>query len=113
MGEECATLTKPSRGLPPTRCVGESGVISSGCSRLELLQLVHQLVEFGVADFRIVEHVIAVLVMANLVSEIFKLGLDIAGRGAHTGLHYIEMAGSFCVHRGRNSLNINMVILHG
>ena len=29
----CArTLTKPSRGLPPTRRVGESGVASSGCS---------------------------------------------------------------------------------
>jgi len=32
MGDECCTFTKPSRGLPPTRCVGESGVTSSGCS---------------------------------------------------------------------------------
>ena len=32
MGEEWRTLTKPSRGFPPTRWVGESGVIRSGCS---------------------------------------------------------------------------------
>ena len=74
-------------------------MISSGCSALELLEPFDQFVEVEVADFRVVEHEIAVLVMANLVSEIFNLGLDIAGRGAHTGLHYIEMAGSSCVHR--------------
>ena len=69
------TLTNPSRGLPPTRCVGESGVISSGCLGLELLQLLHQAVEFGVADLGIVEHVVAVLVMADLVAQLVDLSL--------------------------------------
>ena len=32
IGERCATLRKPSAGGAPTRCVGESGVRSSGCS---------------------------------------------------------------------------------
>ena len=49
MGELCRTLTKPSRGLPPTRCVGESGVASSGMLLLQILQLAHQRVVFGVA----------------------------------------------------------------
>src|SRR5271169_2800524 len=31
MGALCSTLTNPSRGLPPTLSVGESGVTSSGC----------------------------------------------------------------------------------
>jgi hypothetical protein len=30
MGRECGTLANPSFGLPPTRCVGEAGVIHSG-----------------------------------------------------------------------------------
>ena len=30
IGEECGSLVKPSRGAPPTRWVGESGVTSSG-----------------------------------------------------------------------------------
>ena len=48
---------------------------------LELLQLVHQAVEFGVADLGIVEHVVAVLVVADLVAQRFDLLLHIfAGR---------------------------------
>ena len=70
-------MTKPSRGLPPTRCVGESGVISSGCFGFQRLQLVHQAIEFGVADFGIVENVVAVLVIADLVAHSFQLLLEI------------------------------------
>jgi hypothetical protein len=40
---------------------------------LQRLQLVHQTVVFGVADLRIVEHVIAVLVMPNLVAQFLNL----------------------------------------
>ncbi len=82
MGEECGTLTNPSRGLPPTRCVGESGVMSEGCSALQILQLLHQLVEFRVADFGIVENVVEVLVVANLFAQSFDLLFDVF-RGRH------------------------------
>ncbi len=44
-----------------------------GMRGLELFQLVHQTIEFGVADFGIVEHVIAVLVMPNLLAQGFEL----------------------------------------
>jgi hypothetical protein len=32
IGERCATFVKPAAGGAPTRCVGESGVASSGDS---------------------------------------------------------------------------------
>ena len=82
MGEECRTLTNPSRGLPPTRCVGESGVISDGCSALQILQLLHQLVEFRVADLGIVENVIEIFVVADLLAQRFDLLFDVF-RGRH------------------------------
>ena len=41
-------------GRPPGRCVGESGVTSSGCCALELAQLAHERVELGVAELGIV-----------------------------------------------------------
>ena len=72
MGELCGTLTKPSRGLPPTRCVGESGVASSGCCVFQLLQLAHQRVVFGVGDFRLVENVVQMLVAAQLFAELLR-----------------------------------------
>ncbi len=40
-------------------------------------QLVHQLVELGVADLRIVEHVIAVFVVADLVAQRVDLLLHV------------------------------------
>ena len=42
---------------------------SDGCSALQVLQLLHQLVEFRVADFGIVENVVEVFVMANLLAQ--------------------------------------------
>ena len=38
---------------------------------LQLLQRVHQAVEFRVADLRIIEHVIAVLVMPDVLAQRF------------------------------------------
>jgi hypothetical protein len=38
------------------------------------LQLLHQLVEFGVADLRLVGDVIALFVMANLAAELCDSG---------------------------------------
>ena len=48
---------------------------------LELFQLVHQAVEFGVRDFGIVEYVVAVLVMANVFAQ--RLDLRVEVRGGH------------------------------
>ena len=36
-GTGCSTTPKASMGAAPTRCVGDSGVISSGCSSSSLL----------------------------------------------------------------------------
>ena len=51
--------------------------------RLQLLELVHQLVESGVADFGLVQHVVAVLVIADLVAQGFEFLLDVFGRRGH------------------------------
>ncbi len=46
----------------------------------ELLELVHELVEFGVANFRIVEHVVAIFVMADFFAQRFDLLFDLLAR---------------------------------
>ena len=79
IGDECATLTKPSRGLPPTRWVGESSVTNSGCAASSALQLPHHHVVLGVRDFRRVQHVIKILVMRNFLAQRF----DFLGDGTH------------------------------
>ena len=81
MGELCGTLTKPSRGLPPTRWVGESGVTSSGWSRFEFLKPPHQRVVFGVADLGLVEDVVQVLVTMQLIAQLVDFLCH--GPGAH------------------------------
>src|SRR6266852_541738 len=49
----------------------------------ELLQFVDQAVEFRVADLRIIEHVIAVLVMPNLLAQRFNLCCHGLGASLH------------------------------
>ena len=71
MGELCRTLTKPSRGLPPTRCVGESGDARLGMPLFQFLQPAHQRVVFGVGDFGLVQDVIPVFVVAKLFAKLF------------------------------------------
>src|SRR2546428_221332 len=51
--------------------------------RLKFLKLVHQLVEFGVADLGVIEHVVAVLVVADLFPEASDLFVDVFGRSGH------------------------------
>ncbi len=58
--------------------------------RLEFPQLLHELVELGVADLRLVEHEVAVLVIGDLRAQLLDAqfralevaGLDV-GRGTH------------------------------
>ena len=84
MGELWRTLTNPSRGLPPTRWVGESGGGKLRMLGLERLQAAHQGVVFGVGDFGLVEDVVQVFVAAQL----FAKRLDFAGGIFHRPLIY-------------------------
>ena len=54
---------------PPTRWVGESGVIELGMRGLEGLQLLQERVELGVGDLRRVEDVVGVLVAPDVGAE--------------------------------------------
>ena len=47
----------------------------------EFLQALHQLVELEVGDLRIVEHVVAVLVVADFVAQLGNFLLDVFGHG--------------------------------
>ena len=62
-------MAKPSAGRPLTRCVGESGGDEVRVLGLEPLELVHQRVELGVGDLRLVEDVVALFVVANQSPE--------------------------------------------
>ena len=66
IGCSCATFGSDETGSPPTRCVGESGVTSSGCVGLDRAQLVEQRVVVVVADLGVVEDVVAVAVVVQL-----------------------------------------------
>ncbi len=55
--------------VPPTRCVGDSGVTSAGWSRSIAFQFAQQRVELAVGDRRRVQHVVAELVAAQLLGE--------------------------------------------
>ena len=57
-------------GSPPILCVGESGVTSSGCSRLDRPQLVEQRVVLVVPDLGIVKDVVAVVVVFERAPEL-------------------------------------------
>ena len=46
-------------------------------ARFQILQLLHQLVEFDVADLGIVENVIEILVVANFLAQRFDLLFDV------------------------------------
>ena len=70
-------MTNPSRGLPADALRGRIGRDQLGMLSFELLQLVHELVELGVGDLRIVEHVVAVFVVPNFIAQRFDLFLHI------------------------------------
>ena len=60
-----------------------------GMGGLELLQFLHQPVEFGVADLGIVENVVAILVIANLVAKLVDLSLNVGSRS-----HFFDYSGT-------------------
>jgi hypothetical protein len=79
MGRECCAFLKPSAGLPPTRCVGESGVTVLDAPP-RALQLVHQRVVLGVADLGRVENVVEMLVAAQFRAQLFDLFCRVPAR---------------------------------
>ena len=85
IGSRCSTFSRRPTGSPPTRCVGESGVRSSGMLALERAQLVEQAVVLVVADLRVVEHVVAVRVVLELLAQLPRArvrgGAVLAARG--------------------------------
>ena len=70
IGSRWRTWTKRSPGRPPTRWVGESGVISAGILGLERAQLVQQRVVLVVADRRVVVLVVGLVVAGDLGAEL-------------------------------------------
>ena len=64
------TFSSLETGSAPTRWVGESGVTSSGCSASMPPQLVEQRVVGVVADDRVVEDVVAVVVLGDLAAQL-------------------------------------------
>ena len=80
IGRRCWTFSSRETGSPPTRCVGESGVTSSGWSRLDRAQLVEQRVVGVVADLGVVEDVVAVVVVRQLLLELVDFRWHPRGR---------------------------------
>ena len=73
IGRRCTTTPNFSLGAAPTRCVGESGVARLRMLALERFEPAHQLVVFGVGNFRIVEDVVAIVGAVDLVAQLFGL----------------------------------------
>ncbi len=64
------TFSSSETGSPPIRCVGESGVTSSGWSASIAAKLVEQRVVLVVADLGIVEDVVPVAVIVELPAQL-------------------------------------------
>ena len=60
------TGANAAEGATPIRCVGESGVTSSGNAALDALELAHERVVRRVGDLGRVERVVAVRVVLDL-----------------------------------------------
>ena len=80
IGARCGTGANRSAGVAPTRCVGESGVISSGNRSSSWSSSRDQLVVVGVGDLRRVEHVVQVAVLVDLVAELLDAELRLGPR---------------------------------
>jgi hypothetical protein len=82
MAELCWIFWKPSRAFPPTRCVGDSGVMRG----FEGLEFADQGVVLGVGNLGGVEHVVLALVVADGFAQGFRLKARIVhgmGRSRH------------------------------
>ena len=77
MGEEWRTSVSCELGAPPTRCVGESGVRSSGCSFSSATSSAYRRVVFSVGDLWRVQLVVEPAGPLDLLAQL---------RGARLGV---------------------------
>ena len=70
---ECRRVSKPLRGAPPTRCVGESGVISSGCADSSCLSssIIRSNLTSEISGSSL--HEIEIFVPAKFIAQFFDL----------------------------------------
>ena len=83
MGEECANLDETFARFAADALGGRVGRDQFGILGLEFLQLFKKFVELEIADLRIVEHVVAVLVVADLLTQCVNFFLDSVVRRSH------------------------------
>ena len=76
MGCGWRTFSNFSEATAPARWVGESGVTQSGWSGLDLAQLDQQPVIFDVADDRVIQDMVTIVVEVELLFEFFVTLLD-------------------------------------
>ena len=93
-------MAKPA---PPTSCVGESGVRSSGCSSSSACSSRSSLSNSRVGDDRRVPHVVAELVFAHLVGELLPAAAQVGVRSfvGLLGQHRLGIRGCLRAHPGR------------
>src|SRR6202011_1781872 len=75
---------------------------------LKLLQLLHHSVKLDVGDFRLIEHVIQILVLANVVAELIDLFSGLCALYHSVSSKRTERTFSIqCVSRRRNSMSMH------
>src|ERR1700690_4022792 len=69
--------------LPPNALRGRIRRDQLRVLRLQILQMLHQLVEIEIADFRLVYHVVQIFVAADLLAESLNRFFGVFARGSH------------------------------
>ena len=100
IGVECRTLANWPLTWPPTRWVGESGVISSGCLDSSSISSSIRRSNSASVISGDVEHVIAMLVVANLVAQGVELALEVFGGGHEDIMQWPVVSGQWPVKSG-------------
>ena len=76
MGTLCSMVGNCVIGSPPTRWVGESGVMSSGYNFSRCCSSFKKLVVFIVGNFRIIFHIILSVMVSNGIPKLLYLFFD-------------------------------------
>ena len=87
-GRRMLRLHETFAGFAADALGGRIGRDQLGMLGLELFQLVHELIEFSVRDFRIVEHVVAIFVVADFVAEGVDFLFEVSCGGKHDEQDY-------------------------
>jgi hypothetical protein len=82
------TLARPA----PYPLSGRIGSDEGGIVRFQFLQFVHELIELGVGDLRVVENVVEILVVADFLAQRLNLLYEVPSCGSHSQTDYIREA---------------------